>query len=49
MDDKEKQYLQKRLDELFREKLNLNIKMRKIDKEIATITKKLEKEIIINE
>lgn len=49
MTEKETQYLKKRLDELFRKKLDLHVQMRKIDKEIASISNKLEKEIIINE
>lgn len=49
MTDKEKQYLNKRLDELVRKRLDLHIQVRKLDKEIATIVKKLEKEIITDE
>lgn len=49
MTEKEQQYLKKRLDELFRKKLDLHIQIRKIDKEIASISKKLEKEIITDE
>lgn len=49
MTEKEKKYLKKRLDELFHKKLDLHIQMRKIDKEIASISNKLEKEIITDE
>ena len=49
MTEKEQQYLKKRLDELFRKKFDLHIQIRKIDKEIASISKKLKKEIITDE
>ncbi len=49
MDEKEKQYLNKRLTELFNKKIQLNLEVRKIDKEIARISKRLEKEIITDE
>lgn len=49
MTEKEKQYLNKRFKELWNKKLELNLQIRKVDKEIATIMKKLDKEIITNE
>lgn len=49
MNNKEKEYLNKRLKELWNKKLELNLQIRKVDKEIATIMKKLDKEIITNE
>lgn len=49
MTKEEKAYLEKRLDELMRKKLNLNIQMRKIDKEISALMKKMDKEIIQDE
>ena len=49
MTDKEKEYLRKRLDELTRKKVDLHLQMRKIDKEINAIMKKVDKEIISNE
>ena len=49
MTEKEKQYLSKRFDELIKKKIDLQVQMRKLDKEIATIVKKLDKEIITDE
>lgn len=49
MTDKEKEYLRKRLDELTRKKVDLHLQIRKIDKEINAIMKKVDKEIISNE
>lgn len=49
MNEKEKQYLNKRFDELMRKKMDLQVQMRKIDKEISTIMKKMDKEIITDE
>lgn len=49
MTEKEKAYLSKRFDELVRKKIDLQIQIRKIDKEISTIMKKLDKEIITDE
>ncbi len=49
MTEKEKAYLNKRLQELWSKKLELNLQIRRVDKEIATIMKKLDKEIIIDE
>lgn len=49
MTEKEKEYLSKRFDELIRKKMDLQVQMRKIDKEISTIMKKMDKEIITDE
>ena len=49
MTNKEKEYLGKRVKELLDKKLELSLQIRKIDKEIASISKKLEKEIITDE
>lgn len=49
MTDKEKQYLQKRLEELSCKKISLSVEIRKVDREIVAITKKLDKEIITDE
>lgn len=44
MTNKEKEYLGKRLKELLDKKLELSLQIRKVDKEIATIMKKIDKE-----
>lgn len=45
MTEKERKYLNNRLNELYNKKIQLNIQIRKIDKEIASIIKKLGEEI----
>lgn len=42
---REKEYLNRRLHELYNKKIQLNIQIRKTDKEIASIIKKLGEEI----
>ena len=49
MTEKEREYLNKRLKELWSKKLDLNLQIRRVDKEIATIMKKIDKEIITDE
>lgn len=45
MTEKEAKYLNNRLNELYNKKFQLNIQVRKTDKEIASIIKKLREEI----
>jgi len=45
MTEKEAKYLNNRLSELYNKKIQLNIQIRKTDKEIASIIKKLGEEI----
>lgn len=41
MDEKEKQYLNKRLSELYQQRIGVRVQLRKLDKEIEKIEKKL--------
>lgn len=45
MTEKERKYLNNRLNELYNKKIQLSIQMHKTDKEIASIVKKLGEEI----
>lgn len=41
MDEKEKQYLNKRLSELYQQRIGVRVQLRKLDREIEKIEKKL--------
>ena len=45
MTEKEAKYLNNRLSELYNKKIQLSVQIRKIDREIAAIVKKLGEEI----